>query len=166
MLKIATTTQQIDFSQIKNVYQQSLEEDGDRLYDFLPKYQRLNESEQDFYQYVMYFLKQRGCFYAIWVTEGIYRSAVRVEPYKDGVLLTGLETAPDFRKMGYATALLEQTLGYLKNKSVKTVYSHIDGNNKGSIAVHRKVGFDSILHYATFLDGSASVMAQTFIKRF
>jgi len=82
--------------------------------------------------------------------------AVRFEPYRDGLLLEALETAPDERNKGYAKQLLSDGLAYLRKRGSMTVYSHIHKKNKASVSVHTACGFRPISNCAVFIDGSVS----------
>ena len=112
------------------------------------------EAEMDFYDYMSYFLQDQNSFLAIWAENDQYLSAVRIEPYSDGVLLSGLETILAERRKGYAGRLLQELMIYLKGRDVHKVYSHIKRSNTGSISVHMRCGFDRCLDYAKCIDGS------------
>ena len=96
----------------------------------------------------------------MWAPEGLYRSALRLEPYNDGYLLTALETTPAMRRKGYAEALVRAVLNAFSDMPI---YSHVARANRASIALHKKCGFSKHLDYATYLDGSVSAQAVTFI---
>lgn len=83
---------------------------------------------------------------------GEYISALRLEPYRDGLLLEALETKPVYRKMGYASTLMEA----VKRVVSKKIYSHVGKWNTASLAIHEKCGFQRILEYVTYADGSVS----------
>lgn len=85
-----------------------------------------------------------------WIEEGNVVAAMRLEPYRDGFLITCLETHPHHRRKGYAYQLLESVL----SKYPGIYYSHVDKRNKPSLQLHRKVGFKSFLDYAIHVDGS------------
>ena len=122
--------------------------------------QQLYLAEQDFYQYLREcFFAVPGAFYAVWVEHDRYVSALRMEPYKDGLLLEALETAPEHRQKGYATALIRAALQ--KAGSVK-VYSHVSKKNVPSWKTHEVCGFQKILDYAVYADGSVLRSSVTF----
>ena len=62
-----------------------------------------------------------GACYAVLEEGGAYRSAVRWEPYADGVLISALETVPEMRRKGYGEQLLREVL----RRTDRKVYSHI-----------------------------------------
>ena len=93
MLQVIKSIQEIRFSQIMSVYAESNICYGNKEYPQLSEGLRLLSAEQDFYAYLRDFFYTTGAFYAVWCVDGQYRSALRMEPYHDGYLLAGLETA-------------------------------------------------------------------------
>ena len=107
MLQIIRSMSQLDFSGMMALYEEGNLENAADLYPHLPQGQGLAQAEQDFYQYLREcFFKTPGAYYAVWAENGQYRSALRMEPYKDGMLLAALETHPDFRRRGYGEKLI------------------------------------------------------------
>lgn len=108
-------------------------------------------AEQDFEDYLRSaFFCLPGALYAIWQSEGQYCAAVRLEPFKDGLLISALETAPCFRRQGYAQCLLSA----LQTGTDQKLYSHVDKKNVPSLSLHQKCGFIRIRDNARYLDGS------------
>lgn len=125
-------------------------------------YKEQNWNESDMLSYLReVFFRQKGAFYAVWVADSAYKTAVRFEPYEDGMLLHSLETAPAARRKGYAQLLLIHTLDYLRTTDCKKIYSHIDKRNKASLALHTKCGFDIISDCAVYLDGTVTQYSNT-----
>lgn len=120
------------------------------------------EAEQDFYTSLLDFYSEPEAYYAVWQVEGKYLSAVRVEPYRDGWIVAGLQTAQNERNKGYAQKLLMGVLQKMPTDS--KVYSHVDKRNATSIAVHLACGFEKILDHAVYLDGSVFTSSYTFLK--
>jgi len=112
------------------------------------------------------FFRQSGAFYAVWIEDRKYKSAVRFGPYRDGLLLHSLETAPDERRKGYAKQLVTESLRYLHTTEYKVVYSHIDKRNKASLVLHKKCGFRIVSDSATYLDGTVTQNACTSSYKF
>ena len=147
------------FNMLKLIYSMS-ELDADQL---LAVYCEHNWNEVDFLSYLREdFFCQRGAFYAVWSEDSVYKSVVRLEPYRDGLLLHALETAPADRRNGYSYQLLTHTLDYLRTIKCKAVYSHIEKRNKPSFALHKKCGFKIISDSATYLDGTVTQYSNTF----
>lgn len=119
-------------------------------------------AEQAFYQYLAEgFFSVPGAVYAIWQEQGVYISALRLEPYEDGLLLEALETAPAQRRQGYAERLIRAVQGEFPQK----IYSHVSKKNLPSLAVHKKCGFRQVLDYAKYIDGSVARNAVTLVYR-
>ena len=148
MLRIIRSKRELNFSLLADVYAQP---------DRTNPEQYLRD-EQDLYAYISSFMEERQAFCAVWELSGRYVAALRMEPYKDGLLLEGLQTIPEERGKSYATALLHGVLTHLQGI---TVYSHVDLKNQASLAVHRTCGFEKTLDYAVFIDGSVSHKAVT-----
>lgn len=89
---------------------------------------------------------------------GEYISALRLEPYKDGLLLEALETAPRHRRKGYGYQLLKAVLNAFPDRKI---YSHVSKRNVPSLAIHEKCGFRKISDAAAYIDGSVNERAVT-----
>lgn len=160
MLKIINSIRDLSFSDIIHVYSQSIAENGRLYYPALDLHNQRLEAEQDLYNYLCTFFKISGAYMGIWIENGIYISAVRIEPYKDGMLISALETAPECRGLGYATRLLSAITQVQDNR----YYSHVSVDNKSSLIVHKKAGFSVLSDYARYIDGSVDHKSYTLIK--
>lgn len=128
--------------------------DSEQLLDI---YREHAWDELDFLSYLREdFFCQPDAVYAVWVEESRYRSAVRLERCGDGFLLHSLETAPDDRRSGYAYNLLVCFLEYLRTTGCKVVYSHISKQNKPSLELHKKCGFQLFSDSAKYIDGTVT----------
>ena len=156
MIKVISSVKSLDFRQLTDVY-------ADELFGQKSN-QKILEAEQDFYQFLFDFFKIQNAFYALWVIDGQYLAALRMEPYQDGVLLAGLHTAPGSRRKGYAENLLQAVFVYLQQAGCKKIYSHIRNGNIPSVMLHKKCGFEKILDYAAYIDGSVDHRSATYIK--
>ena len=139
MLKLVYSMADLDTEQLLEVYK---EHAWDEL-DFL-SYLR-----EDFFC-------QPDAVYAVWEENSEYKSAVRLERCRDGVLLHSLETAPGERRKGYAYNLLIHFLDILRTMGYQTIYSHIEKHNIASIALHKKCGFKIISDTAVYLSGTVT----------
>ena len=158
MLQLATKLQELNVSQLMAVYEEGNRENGSILYPELPEGQQILRAEQSFYEYLREgFFPVEGAVYALWVENGRYVSALRLEPYADGLLLEALETAPEQRRKGYAEKLIRAVLEQFPQK----IYSHVSKKNTASLMVHQKCGFCQILDYAKYIDGSVLRTAVT-----
>ena len=158
MLIYINSCAQIEYSQLMAVYEQSNRENGAKQYPHMNPSEQLLQAEQDFYCYLNEALSKQQATCAVWAPNGRYESVLRLEHYLDGLLITGLETAPDARRKGNATCLLRAVL----DSQECTVYSHVDKQNEPSIRLHEACGFRRIKDHAVFLDGSVSFRAFTY----
>ena len=149
---------ELNFQQLMDVYAEGNEENGEEMWPGLNREQMLLRAEQAFYEYLAeVFFPVDGAVYAIWEENGVYISALRLEPYEDGLLLEALETAPAERRKGYAERLIQAVQDAFPQK----IYSHVSKKNAPSLAVHKKCGFRQVLDYAKYIDGSVARNAVT-----
>lgn len=159
MLKIANRMGELHFPRLMEIYVEGNRENGAECYPEEPEMRQLELAEGDFRQYLAEdFFRQKGAFYAIWEESGRYVSALRLEPYRDGLLLEALETRPDVRRQGYASTLI-QAVQCLPG--VKKLYSHVSKRNAPSQGTHIKCGFRQVSDQATYIDGSVNSRALT-----
>lgn len=121
--------------------------------------------QERFYIYLLDFFSISGARYHIWDADGEYRCALRTEAYRDGYLITGLHTHPEYRSRGYAKSLLSAVCGSLRQMHDAPIYSHVDKRNTSSMRVHLACGFREILDHAVFIDGSVSWNSYTLCFR-
>lgn len=164
MLAVFRSMRDLRFGELMKVYEQSNLEQGRLKFPQESEGRQLALAEQECYGYL------RQCFFTlpeaavcVWQVEGRYVCALRLEPWKDGMLLTGLETAPEERGKGYACALICAAQEYLSRQGKGKLYSHISKGNAASIHVHEKCGFRKIRDHAVFLDGSVGRKSSTFL---
>lgn len=159
MLQICRRFSDLDVPKLMEVYRQSNLENGAFFYPRLSSAEGLFLVEEDFRDYLREdFFQRSGAFYCLWLEKGRILSALRLEPYEDGLLLQALETHPDYRKQGCARKLMEAVQQLLEEQ---TVYSHVSKENRPSLAVHRRCGFAVHKDSARYLDGSVSANAWT-----
>lgn len=163
MLTVIKSMKELSFSALMAVYEESNLHSGRNQHPFESQWRQIALAEQDFYDYLRQcFFATPGAMYCVWVVDGAYVSACRLEPYQDGFLLTALETAPGQRGKGYATALIQAIEHRMKETAI---YSHISSDNRASMKVHERCGFRKISDHAAYLDGSVSRSAATFLKK-
>ena len=154
MLKIVKCMRDLPFSELMDVYIEGNEEKAKEYGDG-----GLLRAEQEFYSYLQEdFFKTTDAFYCIWQDNGKSVSALRLEPYRDGWLLEALETAPEFRKRGYAKALVQAVIAYMDNR---VIYSHVSKSNVASLQTHSTCGFEIWKDCAMYIDGSVNQRAFT-----
>ena len=158
MLFIAKQLHEISFGALMEVYREGNLQNGALMYPDLPESQQIFNAEQAFYQFLAEgFFPVKGAVYAMWVVDGKYVSALRLEPYEDGLLLEALETAPEHRRKGYGEKLMRAVQDAFPQK----IYSHVSKRNKASLAIHKKCDFRHIQDHARYIDGSVSNNAVT-----
>ena len=164
MLILARRMVDIDFSNLMEVYIEGNRENGDDQYPDLSEGQKLLQAEQDFYRFLTdVFFRTTGAVYAVWEEKGQYISALRLEPYRDGLLLEALETRPDMRRMGYGEKLICAVLAHFPDRRI---YSHVGKRNAASLKIHEKCGFRRISDYAVYIDGSVNAYCCTLCREF
>lgn len=154
MLIIAKNLRELSFGKLMEVYREGNLENGQELWPDEPEGRQIALAEQEFYNYLeQIFFRTADARYLIWEEQGSYRSALRLEPYEEGLLLEALETAPECRRMGYGAQLVQaalQSVGGVK------VYSHVGKRNTASLRTHAKCGFAKSKDYAVYADGSVN----------
>lgn len=162
MLKIIEKMCDLDSTQLMAVYSESNLENGRWRFPDLPEDEQIRKAESGFLTYLREdFFGQKNAIYAVWEVERQYRSALRIEPYRDGLLLEALETAPAERRKGYAESLVRAVLCYLQQTEFTAVYSHVSKRNVQSLSVHRKCGFRRVSDTAAYIDGTVTNNACT-----
>ena len=164
MLKLFYAMKELDFSRLSQVYRESLQRDGEENRPGLSAYQQICYAEDALYDCFMA-LFENGGICAAWVQNESYVAVLRLEPYRDGYLIAGLETASGERGKGIATILVNEVCRVLTDRGVKILYSHIRNSNLPSIRTHEKCGFSACLEHAVFLDGSVDTRSKTYIKK-
>lgn len=151
MLIIVQSMRELTFGRLMEVYQE-------------PSGPVSLRAEQEFYHYLNdCFFRTPGAVYCIWQEGQRYVSALRLEAYNDGRLLTALQTAPDCRGNGHAGSLVRAVLTWQKAHGGGKIYSHIENRNAPSIKVHTACGFRKIADCARYLDGSVTKQAGTYL---
>lgn len=147
-----------------DTYRESNQEQGARIAPDAHEEKQLRLAEQIFYSYLrdVFFPDPQTC-YAVWIEDGIYVSALRMEPYRDGLLIEALETAPEYRRRGYAAKLIAAVQDWLAQRGDIKLYSHVNRDNIPSLKTHCRCGFQKCADYAAYIDGSIDRKAYTFL---
>ena len=154
MLYWAKKLSELNFDSLMQLYQEGNQENALELYGQMEPAKALARAEQDFVDYLTEdFFTHKDARYAIWVQDDHYVSALRLEPWQDGLLLEALETHPNFRRQGFAKALICEMQKSLRGVAV---YSHVSKRNKASLAVHKACGFVICKDSVRLLDGTVS----------
>lgn len=167
MMHLIYRLQELNFPKLMELYSESNRENAEEQYSWDDTNLAILKVEQDFYQYLNeVFFQTKGAFYAVWEENGRYKSALRVEPYRDGLLLEALETHPDYRNLGYAKCLVNAALELLKGEGNASVYSHVNKRNVPSLRTHLSCGFCRVSEYAVYIDGNVNSQCCTLQYRF
>lgn len=162
MLILVKKMKELPFGSLMNIYAEGNRKNGQLLWPDEPQARQLQLAEEGFYQYLRDgFFATPEAVYALWHVDGKYVSALRLEPYRDGLLLEALETAPEERRKGYASALIRAVQAWMGQQGSVKVYSHVSKRNTASLKTHESCGFRRILEYAAYVDGSVNQKACT-----
>lgn len=160
VLLVVNSMRELDVKKLMAVYVQSNRESGASRWRWESPERQQELAEQAFYDYLHdVFYPTPGARYAVWVEKDRYVSALRLEPYEDGFLMEGLESAPDCRGRGYASRLVSA----VQERIAQPVYSHVDKRNVLSLAVHHACGFRLLRDSAVLIDGTVSSRACTLV---
>lgn len=138
---------QLDIEKLLHVYAQSVGE---------LNFRNIRSFSDD----LQLFFQCRGAILAQWMIEDEPVAAVRVEPYRDGYLLSCLETAPQCRRKGYGSALVHAVMA----DTPGVYYAHVDKRNQASLRLHQNLGFCVCLDHAVYVDGSVYANSYTLKK--
>lgn len=160
MLLVANRLSDISFGKLMEVYEEGNLEKAKSIYGNLDINAAIIQVEQDFYGYLRdVFFKTPGAYYLIWEEHGKYISALRLEPFEDGLLLEALETRPDSRGKGNGKRLV----CLASDRSTVPVYSHVNKNNTASLRTHEVCGFKRVYEWARLIDGTFAPYCCTFL---
>lgn len=158
MLLVVNSMRELDVEKLIAVYVQSNQESGASRWRWESPERQRELAEQAFCDYLHdVFFPTPGARYFVLIEGNRYVSALRLEPYEEGFLLEGLETAPDCRGRGYASQLVRAVQEHVN----RTIYSHVDKHNFPSQSVHQACGFRLLRDSAVLIDGTVSSRACT-----
>lgn len=162
MLCIARNLGQLSFGKLMEVYREANQQRGAQIAPGEPEERQIALSEQDFYAYLHdSFFTHPEAIYCILEENRRYVSALRLEPYMDGLLLEALETIPNQRQNGYAVRLIQAAQQMLEQQGNVRIYSHVGKKNIPSLKAHFRCGFEVYRDYASYIDGSVNDRAYT-----
>ena len=163
MLRIFSSLRDLRFGELMEVCSDSNQEKAEE-WPNMPRGFALQLAEQDFRQYLLdVFFKTPDAILCVWEHQSHYVSALRLEPYNDGLLLEGLETAPEHRKCGYAADLIRAIQAHLAEQGAVKLYSHVEKRNLASRKTHEKCGFREISDRAVYISGSVDYRCCTYL---
>lgn len=164
MLIVARSMKELSVPGLMEVYEEDSRKTGAARYPWESPSRQQVLAEEDFREYLFQvFFREKDAVYLIWEDAGRYVSALRLEPYQDGFLLEGLETATGQRRKGYASRLLREAQAYLTELGPVRLYSHVAKGNTPSLRTHFACGFHRHLDYARYIDGSVDSRSVTLL---
>lgn len=162
MLRLFYQIKDLNFGKLMTLYWESNSLNAQELYSDLDRNTAILRAEEDFYRYLQEdFFRIPNAAYAVWEENGVYITALRLEPYQDGLLLEALETHPEYRNKGFAKRLIRGVLQHLEKQGSTVVYSHISKRNTASLKTHLSCGFQRVSEQAVYIDGSVTNRACT-----
>ncbi len=165
MLQEIQSLNKLPIAQLLPIYLPDNSQEGKKRWPDESTVRQLALAEDSFRDYLRWcFFKTPGARYFLWTLDSVPVSALRCEPYRDGVLLSALATDPNRMNNGYATLLVEQVIAALADRGVCKIYAHIHRRNQASIRVHQKTGFIKLREGAVLLDGSYHNHYDTYLR--
>ena len=162
MLRMVHSMGELPFPALMNIYREENQALGAKRWPWENEARQLALAEEEFRNYLeSIFFSQPGAVYALWEVGEKPRSALRLELYRDGLLLEALATAPEERRKGYARSLIQAVVRYLQALGKTKVYAHVGKKNIPSLGVHECCGFVKISDSAVYIDGSADSRSVT-----
>lgn len=106
------------------------------------------------------FFRTSGGSYWVLSDGNQYLAALRMEPIRDGFLLSGLQVCSTCRRQGYGLKLVQDVT---RRMGHTRIYSHIRHDNYPSIHLHLKAGFMKCSDTARLLDGTVTSRYGTYV---
>lgn len=101
----------------------------------------IREEEQYFMGFLKKFLSKDVNRYYVLEVDGQWVSALRLTRLDGFYYMEALETAPEYRKKGYAAKLIGEVVALLQERGAVTIRSNVNKENIASLATHKKCGF-------------------------
>ena len=130
MITLAKNMGQLRFSQVAQLYEAEALEAEQALYAFL---------REDFFP---------GGICCLWEEKGRYVAVLRLQPWKDGWLLDGLQTHRDHWRKGYASEAAAACIRVaFEQFGFPAVYSYMNAKNEPSFRTAMKNGMTLVDEY-------------------
>ena len=134
----------LDGARLMTLYRESNEENIDYFFPGAEdRAQALRQVEQGFLDYLQKdFFSVPGSEYRVLVEYGVWLSALRLYPVREGLYyMEALETDPARRREGCAARLLEGVIAELKARVPFRLCDCVGVNNLPSLRTHERCGF-------------------------
>lgn len=135
---------QLDLEKLMTVYGESNEENIDYFYPgAADRGHALRQVEAGFLDYLRSdFFTREGCSYWVLEEDGVWLSAVRLYPIREGLYyLEALETHPAHRRQGCASRLLRALIRELQTRGSFRLCDCVGAHNLASRKAHESCGF-------------------------
>ncbi len=140
---------------LAEIYRESLARQGGECYPDETEFRQIALAEAQLGSFLREdFFQKDGICCCLWLECGKPVSALRLWRDSDGVLLEGLETAPEYRGHGFASRLIAAVQE--KCPSDVPIFSHVNRKNTVSLSIHRKLGFRTVRQSARCRNGEVS----------
>lgn len=127
---------------VRSVYAEAIQQNALDRDPIAGATQTLIRAEEDrFVEFLCQFFRGYRNRYYVLVTDEKWVSALRLTKMNGYYYLEALETAPDERKKGNATQLMQLVIKRLKKKGAPVIRSCVSKRNAASLATHQKCGF-------------------------
>lgn len=102
----------------------------------------IKEEELYFMEFLKKFMSKTNSRYYVLDVDGQWVSALRLTKIEDFYYMEALETAPEYRKKGYASQLIGEVIELLMVHREVAMRSNVNKTNVASLATHKKCGFE------------------------
>lgn len=101
----------------------------------------IREEEAYFVGFLKRFMEHEKNRYYVLEIDGKWVSALRMTKLDDFYYMEALETAPEYRRKGYAVELVGEVISLLNKYGRLCIRSNVNKINTASLATHEKCGF-------------------------
>ena len=145
LLKI-TSPDELDQGKLMFIYSEGNAENAEYFYpEIEDKKEAVKKVENDFCNFLRTEFFNGENIYCVSDINGVWVSALRLNKIEEGFYyLEALETAPQYRKKGYASELLREVISDLKKSGKFKIRDCVGKKNIASINTHEKCGFKII----------------------
>ncbi|MBE5906465.1 MAG: GNAT family N-acetyltransferase [Lachnospiraceae bacterium] len=141
------TLESMNLQKLMEIYREGNEENISYFFpDETDRLAGLRKVEQKFHDYLKTdFFSKEGNIYYVLEEEGNWISAIRlfpVEGKKNTFYAEALETAPEYRRKGYAKKMMNLLFGKLKEDGSFEITDTVNKKNEASLKLHLACGFE------------------------
>lgn len=142
LLEFCSMTESEMYRMVRSIYQEAVVENA-RWQN--PGQMELTDAikalELGFVAFLKDFLAKDENRYYVLELDGQWVSALRLTKTHDFYYLEALETAPECRKQGYASLLIQNVIDLLARRGPVIIRDNVSKRNAPSLATHKKCGF-------------------------